>query len=121
MGARIAAHIANAGFPVLLLDLVPEGATDRNVLAASIGGKSEEGQAAGICRSLRRASNITVGNFEDDLEKLTGCDWILEAVAENLDIKRALLARIAPLYSRQCHRDHQHQRPAGRADCERHA
>ena len=49
MGARIAAHIANAGFPVLLLDLVPEGAKDRNVLAARSIDKFEEGQTSRIC------------------------------------------------------------------------
>ena len=43
------------------------------------------------------ARHITIGNFEDDLEKLKTCDWIIEAVAENLEIKRALLNSIAPL------------------------
>ena len=95
MGARIAAHVANAGFPVLLLDLVPEGATDRNVLAArSIENLKKAKPPAFVDPAVAR--HITVGNFEDDLEKLQTCDWILEAVAENLEIKRALLARIAP-------------------------
>ena len=95
MGARIAAHIANAGFPVLLLDLVPEGAKDRNVLAArSIENLKKAKPPAFVDPAV--AHHIAVGNFEDDLEKLRDCDWILEAVAENLEIKRALLARIAP-------------------------
>lgn len=95
MGARIAAHIANAGFPVLLLDLVPEGAADRNVLAArSIENLKKAKPPAFVDPAV--ASCIDVGNFEDDLEKLKTCDWILEAVAENLDIKRALLHQVAP-------------------------
>ena len=95
MGARIAAHIANAGFPVVLLDLVPEGATDRNVLAArSVENLKKAKPPAFVDPAVAR--HITVGNFEDDLEKLKACDWVLEAVAENLDIKRALLNKVAP-------------------------
>ena len=95
MGARIAAHIANAGFPVLLLDLVPEGAPDRNALAArSMENLKKAKPPAFVDPAVVR--HITVGNFEDDLEKLQTCDWIIEAVAENLDIKRALLNKVAP-------------------------
>ncbi len=94
MGARIAAHIANAGFPVVLLDLVPEGATDRNVLAArSVENLKKAKPPAFVDPAVVR--HITVGNFEDDLEKLKTCDWVLEAVAENLDIKRSLLSKVA--------------------------
>ena len=95
MGARIAAHIANAGFPVLLLDLVSEGAPDRNALAArSLENLKKAKPPAFVDPAVVR--HISVGNFEDDLEKLQACDWILEAVAENLDIKRALLNKVAP-------------------------
>jgi 3-hydroxyacyl-CoA dehydrogenase len=95
MGARIAAHIANAGFPVLLLDLVPEGTADRNILATrSVENLKNAKPPAFVDPSAVR--RIAVGNFEDDLDKLQACDWILEAVAENLEIKRALLARSAP-------------------------
>ena len=95
MGARIAAHIANAGFPVLLLDLAPEDASNRNVLAArSIDNLKKAKPPAFVDPAVAR--HITVGNFEDDLEKLQACDWVLEAVAENLEIKRALLNKIAP-------------------------
>ncbi len=95
MGARIAAHIANAGFPVLLLDLVSEGAPDRNALAArSLENLKKAKPPAFVDPAVVR--HISVGNFEDDLEKLQACDWILEAVAENLDIKRALLNQVAP-------------------------
>ena len=95
MGARIAAHIANAGFPVLLLDLVSEGAPDRDALAArSLENLKKAKPPAFVDPAVVR--HISVGNFEDDLEKLQACDWILEAVAENLDIKRALLNQVAP-------------------------
>jgi 3-hydroxyacyl-CoA dehydrogenase len=95
MGSRIAAHIANAGFPVLLLDIVPRGEAERNCLAArSLEILKKSKPPAFIDPAL--SSSITVGNFEDDLEKLKSCDWIIEAVAENLAIKRALLSNIAP-------------------------
>src|SRR5487761_1525158 len=95
MGARIAAHIANAGFPVLLLDLVPVGAQDRNVLAArSVENLKKAKPPAFVDPAVVR--HITVGNFEDDLEKLQTCDWIIEAVAEDLAIKRTLLSNVAP-------------------------
>lgn len=95
MGARIAAHIANAGFPVLLLDLVPQGESARNVLAArSVENLKKSKPPAFVDAAV--AAYITVGNFEDDLEKLKTCDWIVEAVAENLDIKRTLLNKVAP-------------------------
>jgi 3-hydroxyacyl-CoA dehydrogenase len=95
MGARIAAHIANAGFPVVLLDMVPDGSSDRNVLAArSLESLKKAKPLAFVDTSL--ASHIAIGNFDDDLEKLKTCDWVIEAVAENLDIKRALLNKVAP-------------------------
>ena len=95
MGSRIAAHIANAGFPVLLLDLVPQGAKDRNVLTVrSLENLKKAKPPAFVDPAVAR--HITIGNIEDDLEKLKACDWIIEAVAENLEIKRALLNTVAP-------------------------
>ena len=94
MGSRIAAHLANAGIPSLLLDMVPkDGAGSRNKLAVSaIEALGKAKPAAFYEPGL--AALITPGNFEDDLAKLAGCDWIVEAVAENLEIKHALLARV---------------------------
>ncbi len=93
MGARIAAHIANAGLPVLLLDRVPDKG-DRNSLAiqALVNLKTAKPPALA---GASIAANITIGNFEDDLSKLEACDWIIEAVAEDLEIKRALLSKVA--------------------------
>lgn len=95
MGSRIAAHIANAGLPVLLLDIVPPGERERNCLSIrSLESLKESKPPAFVDPAV--ASQIAVGNFEDDLEKLKTCDWIVEAVAENLVIKRALLSSVAP-------------------------
>ena len=95
MGSRIAAHLANAGIPTLLLDLIPNGEGPRNRLAnAALEALSKTKPAAFYEPSL--AALITPGNFEDDLPKLAQCDWVIEAVAENLAIKTALLARVLP-------------------------
>src|SRR5580693_1428727 len=99
MGARIAAHFANAGVPSYLLDIVPgdiaagAGAAERNkIAAAGLEGARKSKPAAFMDASLVRF--VTVVNFEDDLKKLAEVDWIIEAVVENLDIKRALLRKV---------------------------
>jgi 3-hydroxyacyl-CoA dehydrogenase len=95
MGARIAAHVANAGFPVVLLDIVPEGAAQRNILGQqALEALKKSKPAAFVSPTL--AANITVGNFSDDLALLKQCDWVIEAVAEKMEIKRALLGSILP-------------------------
>ena len=98
MGSRIAAHLANAGIPTLLLDMIPAGEGARNRLAlAALEALAKSKPAAFFDASL--ATLITPGNFEDDLPKLAQCDWVIEAVAENLSIKTALLSRVAPQLS----------------------
>jgi len=95
MGARIAAHFANAGVPSYLLDIVPPGADagSRNkIAAAGLDAARKSKPAAFMEPSLARL--VTVGNFEDDLHKLADADWIIEAVVENLDIKRTLLRKV---------------------------
>ena len=96
MGARIAAHFANAGLTCLLLDIVPKDAVpaDRNkIVTAGLEAAKKSKPAAFFAPSL--ASRIAIGNFEDDLERIADADWIIEAVAENLEIKRNLLAKVA--------------------------
>ena len=95
MGSRIAAHLANAGIPVLLLDIVPEGESVRNKLAQSALTALAKAKPAALFEPSL-AAMITPGNFEEDLPKLAQCDWVIEAVAENLEIKTALLGRVAP-------------------------
>jgi 3-hydroxyacyl-CoA dehydrogenase len=95
MGSRIAAHLANAGVSTYLLDIVPPQADAKNrnqIAAAGLDGAKKSKPAAFFDTSLSRL--VTVGNFEDDLGKLAECDWIIEAVVENLDIKRVLLKKV---------------------------
>ncbi len=95
MGARITAHFANAGVPSLLLDIVPPDATGpaRNkIAAAGLDAAKKSKPAAFFEPSLARL--VTVGNFEDDLKRLAEVDWIIEAIVENLDIKRSLLKKV---------------------------
>jgi 3-hydroxyacyl-CoA dehydrogenase len=95
MGARIAAHFANAGVPGYLLDIVPPGAdaSGRNeIAAAGLEAAKKSKPAAFFEPGLARL--VTVGNFEDDLKRLSEVDWIIEAVVENLDIKRSLLKKV---------------------------
>ena len=99
MGSRIAAHLANAGVPSLLLDIVPQGTSagaskaERNkIAAAGLDAAKKSKPAAFFEPNLARL--VTVGNFEDDLKALAECDWIIEAVVENLDIKRDLLKKV---------------------------
>ncbi|MGA7630224.1 MAG: 3-hydroxyacyl-CoA dehydrogenase NAD-binding domain-containing protein [Terriglobales bacterium] len=99
MGARIAAHFANAGVPSLLLDIVPpnappdaDGPARNKIAAAGLDGARKSKPAAFFEPSLARL--VTVGNFDDDLKKLADVDWVIEAIVENLDIKRALLRKV---------------------------
>ncbi|HWX93633.1 MAG TPA: 3-hydroxyacyl-CoA dehydrogenase NAD-binding domain-containing protein [Terriglobales bacterium] len=95
MGARIAAHFANAGVPSYLFDVVPPDAdapARNKIAAAGLDAAKKSKPAAFFEPSLSRL--ITIGNFEDDLKKLGEVDWIIEAVVENLDLKRALLQRV---------------------------
>ena len=99
MGSRIAAHIANAGIPVVLLDILPPGTApdakpaERNKLAlGALDGLKKSKPAAFFSPDSARL--ITLGNFDDDLALIATCDWIIEVVAENLQIKRALLTRV---------------------------
>jgi 3-hydroxyacyl-CoA dehydrogenase len=95
MGARIAAQFANAGVPSYLLDIVPpdaDGAARNKIAAAGLEAAKKSKPAAFMEPSLARL--ITIGNFDDDLKRLAEVDWIIEAVVENLDIKRALLRKV---------------------------
>ena len=94
MGSRIAAHFANAGFPVTLLDVVTPAAANRNAAALAGIDAAAKGRP-GAFFTASAAGRITPGNFEDDITRLRDCDWIVEAVAEDLEIKRSLLYRIA--------------------------
>jgi 3-hydroxyacyl-CoA dehydrogenase len=93
MGSGIAGHLANAGVPVILLDVVPEGAEDRNVVARGAVARLLNSSPPALMHS-DKAELITIGNIEDDMAALAEADWVAEAVVERLDIKQALYREI---------------------------
>src|SRR5277367_376144 len=107
MGARIAAHFANAGIPCYLLDIVPpelnadekrkgltlESSAVRNrIVLAGLEGAKKSKPAAFFTPETARL--VTPGNFDDNMAWCGEVDWIIEAVAENLEIKRSLFSRV---------------------------
>ncbi|MHB8709218.1 MAG: 3-hydroxyacyl-CoA dehydrogenase/enoyl-CoA hydratase family protein [Desulfuromonadales bacterium] len=109
MGAAIAAHLANAGLDVLLLDRIPDAPTDEEAargLTLADAAVRNRFATLGVERALTAkpapfflsayASRITPGNFDDDLARLVECDWVVEAVVEHPGIKAGLLQRVAP-------------------------
>lgn len=92
MGAGIAAQVANAGVPVLLLDIVRDEA-DRNSVAAGAVAKMLKTDPAPFM-SKSAAKLVEVGNIDDDLGKVADCDWVVEAIIERLDIKQDLYAKL---------------------------
>jgi len=111
MGSGIAAHIANAGIPCLMLDIVPPQLAEEDK-RKGLSGKSPAFRNRFAARGLENIRKsrpallyapkdlelISIGNFEDDLAKAAECDWIVEAVTEDLEIKRALYDRIEGLW-----------------------
>src|SRR5690554_5063969 len=103
MGSRIACHFANIGVQVLLLDIIPkEPSKHEKEKGLSLQDKAVRNRI--VNDSLENtvkskpspvyakdfATRISTGNFEDDLSKIKSCDWVMEAVVENLDIKKSL-------------------------------
>jgi 3-hydroxyacyl-CoA dehydrogenase len=93
MGAAIAAHVTNAGIPVVLLDIVSKDPNDRSAIAKGAVAKMLKTEPAPFM-TARNARLITPGNLEDDLALLADCDWIVEAIIENLKIKHDLYAKL---------------------------
>jgi 3-hydroxyacyl-CoA dehydrogenase len=107
MGAGIAAHLANAGIPTLLLDIAPkELAPEEEKKGLTLDSKPVRNRIVNsmfeAAKKLKpaafmlndNASLITTGNFEDDLEKIKDCDLVIEAVVENLEIKHKIFAEV---------------------------
>ncbi len=94
MGAQIAAHLANAGMPVILFDLPAEG-TDKNaVVDKALANLDKLSPAPLATKSV--VQNIEPANYDEHLERLKGCDLIIEAIAERIDWKKSLYAKILP-------------------------
>lgn len=93
MGAAIAAHVANSGTEVVLLDIVPKDSEDRSSLAKGAIERLLKTDPAPLTHK-RNAKRITPGNLEDDLELLGDADWIIEVVLEDLDVKKNLYKTI---------------------------
>jgi 3-hydroxyacyl-CoA dehydrogenase len=107
MGSRIACHFANIGVEVLLLDIVPRELTDaEKAKGLSLEHKPVRNRIVNeALQSVIKANpspvyhskvvdRITTGNFEDDMKGIASCDWILEAVVENLDIKKSVFTQV---------------------------
>ncbi len=93
MGAGIAAQVANAGIPVLLLDIVPKDAADRSAIAKGAVAKLLKTDPAPFM-TPKAARLVEPGNIEDDLGRLAECDWIIEVIVERLELKQALYRRV---------------------------
>ena len=97
MGASIAAHISNAGIPVYLLDIVPKAGDgeikNRNVIAETALQKLLKASPAPLMHK-KNARLITTGNIEDHLGLLSEVDWVIEAVIEDLGIKKLLYQKL---------------------------
>ena len=107
MGSRIACHFANVGCEVLLLDIVPfelteeeskKGITsDNKVFRNRIVNQSLDSTLKSNPSAIYRksfANRITTGNFDDDMDKISACDWIIEVVVERLDIKQQVFEKV---------------------------
>lgn len=101
MGSRIACHFANIGIEVLLLDIVPLQATEEQLKQPAFRNKivNDSLQAAikqnpSPVYSQKVLKRITTGNFDDDMERIADCDWVMEVVVENLTIKQQLFEKV---------------------------
>ncbi len=93
MGAGIAGQVANAGVPVVLLDIAAKDGADRSAIAKGAIKKLQKTDPAPLMHK-RNAKLITPGNIDDDMKMIADCDWIVEAVIERLDIKQSLYKKI---------------------------
>jgi len=100
MGASIAAHISNAGIPVILLDIIPENATNRSIIAETAIKKMLKAEPAPFMHK-NNARLITPGNIEDHLQWLADANWVIEAVIEHPQIKKSLYQKLESV----CHKD----------------
>ncbi|NYD90319.1 3-hydroxyacyl-CoA dehydrogenase/enoyl-CoA hydratase family protein [Sphingomonas melonis] len=96
MGAGIAAQVANAGIPVLLLDIPAREGDDRDAVAKGAVARMLKTDPAPFM-SAGAAKLVETGNIDDHLDRVAECDWIVEAIVERLDIKQSLYAKLEAL------------------------
>ena len=101
MGAGIAAQIANAGQNVFLLDLPSDDTDDPNTLANAAISRLKTSEPPQLF-TKSHAERIIPANIRDDMDKLAQCDWIIEAVVEKIDIKKALYHDLAGIIRPDC-------------------
>ncbi len=101
MGSGIAAHLANIGIEVLLLDIVPFNLTDEQKKSPKVRNSIVNGALKAATKSKpapfydkKFVSKISTGNFDDDFDKIADCDWIIEVVIERLDIKKQIFEKV---------------------------
>lgn len=97
MGSRIACHFANIGVEVILLDIVSKDAgTDKKSRNKLVNSELETALKSNPSPIYRKsfAKRITTGNFEDDMQQVASCDWIIEVVIERLDIKKQVFEKV---------------------------
>jgi 3-hydroxyacyl-CoA dehydrogenase len=92
MGTQIAAHLANAGLTVQLLDIAAKGDNKNDVVETAF--KKALKQSPPILFTEKTARRIILGNFDEHFHRIANVDWIIEVVVENLAIKHDLMARI---------------------------
>ncbi len=93
MGAQIAAHLANAGVDVHLLDLAPQVGPNKNAVVDRAFEKLRKARPSPFF-SDETQRRITTGNFDDHFDRIGEAEWVIEAVVERLDVKRALMERV---------------------------
>lgn len=93
MGAAIAAHLANIGAPVTLLDIAAKDSNDKNKIVKEGWERCLKAKPANLMADELK-SLVTLGNLDDDFDAVAQADWIVEAIVENLEIKKQLMARI---------------------------
>jgi 3-hydroxyacyl-CoA dehydrogenase len=92
MGSRIACHFANIGVEVLLLDIAPKEGSKNGIVDAALLNAVKTNPSPVYSKKV--LSKITTGNFEDDMSRIAGYDWIMEVVVENLDIKKKVFEQV---------------------------
>ncbi|WP_026309906.1 3-hydroxyacyl-CoA dehydrogenase/enoyl-CoA hydratase family protein [Niabella aurantiaca] len=92
MGSRIACHFAGIGIPVLLLDIAAEGADKNRIVKDALAAAVKSSPSPVYTKEV--VKRITTGNFDEDLQHIGGCDWVIEVIVERLDIKQQLFEKV---------------------------